>query len=68
MPPRLLVSAVFGATPLAERFERAGHTRCGSAAGSLPSGSASARCSCSCSAFGSKPSAVNGTSGTGVTA
>ena len=26
MPPRLLVGAVFGATPLAERFERAGHT------------------------------------------
>ena len=26
MPPRLLVGAVFGASPLAERFERAGHT------------------------------------------
>ena len=26
MPPRLLVGAVFGVSPLAERFERAGHT------------------------------------------
>ena len=26
MPPRLLVGAVFGASPLAEQFERAGHT------------------------------------------
>lgn len=26
MPPRLLVGAVFGPTPLAEQFERAGHT------------------------------------------